>query len=401
METPGNFARCSFGEVEAEGPPARPLDFPPPVVRRAFRGNALVIYPSNGVRDIIPNVIHREDLQNSDAVAYLPQRRLQDAIFGSVWVCLVLRRHIGVAADDAAAAAGMEPGNPAAPIVWEVCGSYVAIKMVEWAIVHRLRGRLLEDPVKEVAATQLIGTDHPHVLGCNEVLQDDECLYSIMPYASGGDLFSVVVQHADENEGTMSEPMTRYWFKQILSALHYLQSKGICHRDLSLENILVDGDNCLVIDFGMCLRVPYTDRRDPSLVTNVTEGVMRRLMNPQGTCGKHNYMSPEIFQNTDNFDGFAIDLWAAGVILYIMLTNFPPYDQASPTDQRFEIIMNGELVSQLEEWDIRLSPEAGDLLQNMLRVDPRERLTLAEIMEHPWVTNSDVGTPSPIDAPYL
>ena len=151
----------------------------------------------------------------------------------------------------------------------------------------------------------------------------------------------------------------------------------------------------------MCLRVPYTDRRDPSLVTNVTEGVMRRLMNPQGTCGKHNYMSPEIFQNTDNFDGFAIDLWAAGVILYIMLTNFPPYDQASPTDQRFEIIMNGELVSQLEEWDIRLSPEAGDLLQNMLRVDPRERLTLAEIMEHPWVTNSDVGIPSPIDAPYL
>lgn len=76
---------------------------------------------------------------------------------------------------------------------------------------------MLEDPVKEVAATQLIGTDHPHVLGCNEVLQDDECLYSIMPYASGGDLFSVVVQHADENEGTMSEPMTRYWFKQILS----------------------------------------------------------------------------------------------------------------------------------------------------------------------------------------
>ena len=142
METPGNFARCSFGEVEAEGPPARPLDFPPPVVRRAFRGNALVIYPSNGVRDIIPNVIHREDLQNSDAIAYLPQRRLQDAIFGSVWVCLVLRRHIGVAADDAATAAGMEPGNPAAPIVWEVCGSYVAIKMVEWAIVHRLRGRV-------------------------------------------------------------------------------------------------------------------------------------------------------------------------------------------------------------------------------------------------------------------
>jgi serine/threonine protein kinase len=104
-------------------------------------------------------------------------------------------------------------------------------------------------------------------------------------------------------------------------------------------------------------------------------------------------MSPEIFANVDNFDGFAIDLWATGVILYIMLTGFPPYDQASVTDQRFELIVTGRLVEQLHNWDIFVSDEAGDLMQSMLQVDPRERLTLAQVMAHPWVARGEVQAP--------
>jgi serine/threonine protein kinase len=129
-----------------------------------------------------------------------------------------LKRHHGVAADDAARAAGVEPGTPQAPIVWEITGSHVAIKMVEWARVHHMRGRLLEDPVKEIAAMQLLGARHPHVLGSSEVLQDGDFLYSVMPYCSGGDLFGVVVQYAEESggEGGMPEPVARYWFRQIL-----------------------------------------------------------------------------------------------------------------------------------------------------------------------------------------
>jgi serine/threonine protein kinase len=182
--------------------------------------------------------------------------------------------------------------------------------------------------------------------------------------------------------------------------LHHLQSLGICHRDLSLENILVNHENCLIIDMGMCLRVPYNDS-ETGAVTDVVRGTMRRLMKPQGVCGKHNYMSPEVFANTDPFDGFAIDLWAAGVILYIMLTGFPPYDQASRTDQRFDLIVNGRLVDQLRNWDIILSEEVGDLLQSMLVLDPRDRLTLAELMSHPWVTSGPVeAPPAPEPMPF-
>ena len=90
---------------------------------------------------------------------------------------------------------------------------------------------------------------------------------------------------------------------------------------------------------GMCLRVPYNDPSRHGAVVDVERGTSRRLMKPQGVCGKHNYMSPEVFESTNAFDGFAIDLWAAGAILYIMLTGFPAYDQASRVDQRFDLIV--------------------------------------------------------------
>jgi serine/threonine protein kinase len=155
------------------------------------------------------------------------------------------------------------------------------------------------------------------------------------------------------------------------------------------------------MDMGMCLRVPYNDPNDSSKIVEVTQGSIRRLMKPQGVCGKHNYMSPEIAANTEAFDGFSIDLWAAGVILYIMLTGFPPYDQANRTDQRFELIVTGRLMEQLKNWDIRLSDDAGDLMQKMLQYQPKNRLSLAQVFDHPWVTNEDVEVPSPDDSATL
>jgi hypothetical protein len=231
----GDHAYHTFDQIETDGPASRPLDFPPPTVRRGTRGNALVVDPDTGHRDIWPNVVHRYDFRANPAhpksitsippeeyIAYFPQRRLQQAIFGEVWACLILRRHYGVAADDAARAAGLAPGDPMAPIVWEIVRDgklHVAMKKIEWAKVHHARGRLMEDPVKEIAAMQYIGNTHPHVLGSLEVLQDDEFIYSIMSYASGGDLFGLVVSQTEQRggEGGMSEPSARYCFQQILS----------------------------------------------------------------------------------------------------------------------------------------------------------------------------------------
>ena len=173
---------------------------------------------------------------------------------------------------------------------------------------------------------------------------------------------------------------------------------GVCHRDMSLENILVDEyRTSVVIDLGMCLRVPYDD--DEGNVTDVSAGTLRRLMGPLIPCGKPNYISPEIFKSEGPFDGFAIDLWAAGVILFIMLVGLPPWEFAGEEDPRYRMVARGGLERMLESWNRTVSGQATDLLQKMLREDPRQRLSLCEVKDHPWVLGEEqnagsFGTPS-------
>ena len=233
METPPQ-SHVTFEEVQSHGEPMRPLDFPAPVVDGGVRVNAFVLDVATEARNVWP-VIHRDfrrkvpdpnvpfdinvpDTYRSEFIAYAPFKRLQNAIYGSVWACRVLRRHYGAAADDAARATQVQPGSPEAPIVWETTDKLVAVKMVEWAKLNEQRGRLLEDPVKEISAMQMIGSASPHVLGPIEFLQDSDCLYIVMPYCAGGDLFGVVVKYAEESNGEMGmpEPIARYWFRQIL-----------------------------------------------------------------------------------------------------------------------------------------------------------------------------------------
>lgn len=168
---------------------------------------------------------------------------------------------------------------------------------------------------------------------------------------------------------------------------------GVCHRDLSLENILVDEyRTSVVIDLGMCLRIPYL--ADDGTIGDVSCGGLRLLMRPMIPCGKPNYISPEVLKSQEPFDGFAIDLWASGVILFIMLVGLPPWEFAREEDPRYRMVVRGGLERMLRSWNRPLSPTAADLLQKMLREDPRERLSLCEVKDHPWVTfeESAAGT---------
>ena len=165
-----------------------------------------------------------------------------------------------------------------------------------------------------------------------------------------------------------------------------MQKNGVCHRDLSLENILIDENTkALVIDLGMCLRIPYNSQSgSQEEVVDASGGTLRKLIYPQGQCGKPNYISPEILENSEPFDGFAVDVWAAGVVLFIMLVGLPPFELASRDDPRFRLICRGGLHQLVERWQRPISPEAIDLLQNMLRENPRDRLSLFQVMNHPW-----------------
>ena len=209
-----------------------------------------------------------------------------------------------------------------------------------------------------------------HIMMPMDLLSDDRYLYSVMPYCTGGELFDVL-----EKKSRFAEPEARYWMRQLLRGLTCLKSAGVSHRDLSLENILVHQGRILVIDMGMCLRVP---------IDNISG--RRYLFLPQGVCGKWHYMSPEVCKNQLPFDGPAVDLWAAGVILFLMLTGVPPWERPDLTDDRFRYMSSGYLVQMLTEWKVGLSGDAMDLLQRMFWLDPTDRLSLEQVCAHPWMS---------------
>eukprot|EP00535_Pseudo-nitzschia_heimii_P005381 CAMPEP_0197181404 /NCGR_PEP_ID=MMETSP1423-20130617/5705_1 /TAXON_ID=476441 /ORGANISM="Pseudo-nitzschia heimii, Strain UNC1101" /LENGTH=442 /DNA_ID=CAMNT_0042631647 /DNA_START=624 /DNA_END=1952 /DNA_ORIENTATION=- len=371
---------------------------------------------------------------NEIKYAYWIQRTIRDAIYGRVLFAVILkRRPRSLVLIDGAE--------------WEVTTDHCAVKEMSWQHIRREQDHLAEDPIKEVSSMQYLNRWWRQLRGSNnqqqyqqlhnqqqlqhdnhaditesffamrntnimmplDLLSDEHNLYSIMPYCDGGELF----ERLDLNE-RFSENEARYWMDQVLNGLHNLQKVGICHRDMSLENLLVHKDGALIIDMGMCLLVPYREEDPMSLAVSfdnmkmnggrVSEqqqqlqqraGFRRRtLIKPQGICGKWIYMSPEIYRNEEPFDGFAVDMWAAGVILFLMLTGFPPWERACQTDERFHYMSGGYLVQMLTEWDVGLSSDAMDLLQRMLFLDPKDRLSLEQVRAHPWMVNGHREHPS-------
>jgi len=358
-------ASASFIDIEQNGPSAMPLPFDQAQVGRAVRVDAPVFNPVT--RDVlkVSNIIYEHHMDGRPPErAYWVGRKLKKCIFGVVKECTILKFR----------------NDPETP--WEVTEHKAAGKIMSWQKIRDLQH--IEDPQKEVAAMQFVSRtgQHPHVMGVLDVLQDEEYLLMFMPFCSSGDLFGFVQQ-----AGRFPEPMARYWFKQILEGLSHLQRMGVCHRDMSLENILVDEyTRSVVIDLGMCLRVPYDDGGE---VKDVSCGGLRRLIKPLIPCGKPNYISPEVLTSDRPFDGFAIDLWATGVILFIMLVGLPPWEFARPEDPRYKMVTKGKLARMLDSWKRPVSPLAADLLQKMLVEDPRQRLSLTEVKDHPWVLEGE------------
>ena len=133
----------------------------------------------------------------------------------------------------------------------------------------------------------------------------------------------------------------------------------------------------IVIDMGMCLRVPLP----PSLPASAS---LKVLLKKQGQCGKITYMDPLVFQDQD-FDGFSVDMWGCGIILFILLAGVPPLELPALTDPRYKMIATGRLNELLDIWQLRLSEEAKDLLGRLLNVNPEERATMEEVRGHRWM----------------
>ncbi|KAH8415034.1 hypothetical protein KR215_000369 [Drosophila sulfurigaster] len=218
---------------------------------------------------------------------------------------------------------------------------------------------------------------HPHIISLIMDVDQLTNMYLVLEYVSGGDLFDAITQVT-----RFSESQSRTMIRHLGSAMSYLHSMGIVHRDIKPENLLVELDEA-----GNVVQLKLADF---GLACEVTEPLY-------AVCGTPTYVAPEILLEVGY--GLKIDVWAAGIILYILLCGFPPF--VAPDNQQeplFDAIISGVYEFPDPYWS-DIGDGVRDLIANMLQSDPDVRFTSEDILDHYWtmVDEENCGAGDGID----
>ncbi|KAF7833647.1 CBL-interacting serine/threonine-protein kinase 3-like isoform X1 [Senna tora] len=258
----------------------------------------------------------------------------------------------------------------------------VAIKILDKEKV--LKHKMAEQIRREIATMKLI--KHPNVVQLYEVssshigLGINSCqarsvviptcallfsrvmgsrtkIYIVLEFVTGGELFDKIVNH-----GRMSENEARRYFQQLINAVDYCHSRGVYHRDLKPENLLLDAyGNLKVSDFGLSALSQQV--KDDGLLHT--------------TCGTPNYVAPEVLDD-GGYDGAMADLWSCGVILFVLLAGYLPFDESNLMNL-YKKISAAEFTCP--PW---LSFSARKLITRILDPNPMTRITISEILDDEW-----------------
>eukprot|EP01059_Diplonema_ambulator_P032533 TRINITY_DN641_c0_g5_i1.p1 TRINITY_DN641_c0_g5~~TRINITY_DN641_c0_g5_i1.p1 ORF type:complete len:455 (+),score=143.42 TRINITY_DN641_c0_g5_i1:59-1366(+) len=234
-------------------------------------------------------------------------------------------------------------------------GMAYAIKIIDKS---QLAKEHMEEQLKrEIAVMKVL--KHDHIVQLREVLQTQKHIYLILELVTGGELFDRIVAEKKFDEGT-----ARRYFQQLIMGIYYCHQQGIAHRDLKPENLLLDGnDNLKITDFGL------------SNLQRGGAGGGGTLL--QTVCGTPNYVAPEVLKEK-GYNGITADIWSCGVILFVMLAGYLPFDDPN---------MNA-LFNKIERGDYRMarqfSDPVKDIISRMLVIEPERRITLDELVKHPW-----------------
>ncbi|KAE8369458.1 hypothetical protein BDV27DRAFT_141140 [Aspergillus caelatus] len=237
---------------------------------------------------------------------------------------------------------------------------------------------------------------HPNIVRLHEMVETDKHIGIIMEYASGGELFDHIL-----NNRYLKDNAARRLFAQLVSGVGYLHKKGIVHRDLKLENLLLDRNrNIIITDFGFANTFDPVDELGEEIEYNLTnkEFVKRmRLDKPnakglrrgdlmQTSCGSPCYAAPELVVSDSLYTGRKVDVWSCGVILYAMLAGYLPFDDdpANPDGDNINLLYKYIVTTPLT-FPEYVTPHARDLLRRILVPDPRKRADLFEVARHSWL----------------
>lgn len=202
---------------------------------------------------------------------------------------------------------------------------------------------------------------HPHIIRLYEVYEDSSLHYLVTEMMDGGELFDRIVSKTYYNEREARDVV-----RVLLEAVNYCHFRNVAHRDLKPENLLLvsgtDDSDVKIADFGFAKRVVS----DECLTTR---------------CGTPGYVAPEILRGVPY--GTQADMWSLGVIAYVLLGGYPPFNEEDPA-RLFKAIRRGEYEFHEEYWG-HVSQEAKGLISKLLIVDPRERLTAERALRDPWI----------------
>ncbi|KAK4048521.1 hypothetical protein OIV83_004689 [Microbotryomycetes sp. JL201] len=240
-------------------------------------------------------------------------------------------------------------------------GEDVAIKLIKRGNVDTAqRGEKVRREIEVLKAVR-----HPNIVRLYDVIETEKYIGIVLEYASGGELFDHILAHR-----YLKERDAARMFAQLISGVAYLHAKGVVHRDLKLENLLLDRNrNCIITDFGFANRF-----RDPTVDLMAT------------SCGSPCYAAPELVVQEGKYIGTAVDVWSCGVILYAMLAGYLPYDddpnnpEGDNINLLYKYIINTALT--FPDW---ITQEPRELLLMMLVPDPAKRCTIQDVMNHSWL----------------
>ena len=301
---------------------------------------------------------------------------------------------------------------------WKKDGSVqVAIKMIRREVLGSNPSRLPKI-YREISI--LRGLSHPNIVRLHEMVETDRHIGIIMEYASGGELFDYIL-----NNRYLKDNPARRLFAQLVSGVGYLHKKGIVHRDLKLENLLLDRNrNIIITDFGFANTFDPDDQLDEEVAYNLSNRDyvkrmhldetnsrgMRRGDLMQTSCGSPCYAAPELVVSDSLYTGRKVDVWSCGVILvcfhfsflpasffllpplltvdqYAMLAGYLPFDDdpANPDGDNINLLYKYIVTTSLT-FPEYVTPHARDLLRRILVPDPRKRADLFEVARHSWLS---------------
>ncbi|KAK0543691.1 hypothetical protein OC846_006326 [Tilletia horrida] len=207
---------------------------------------------------------------------------------------------------------------------------------------------------------------HPHVIQLYEVLATESSIWMVSELCAGGELYDYLVER-----GVLPEAEAQRLFGQLCLAVAYIHDRGIVHRDLKLENVLLDEMcNVKLGDFGF-----------------TREYERRKLMDT--FCGTTGYAAPEMLAGK-KYTGQEVDIWSLGIILYALVTGSLPFDDDDEDVMRLKILQGDYVIPD------ELSEDAKDLIRSILKQNPNERLGIRAILSHPWFTRMPQPPPGPV-----